>query len=209
MRIILADDHRIVREGLRVLLADRDDIEIVGEAENGRELLDLLRTTKPDVVVLDVRMPEMTGLEALEQIRDLAPQVRVIVLSMHDEPAYVRRAIDLGASGYLLKNTGRDEFIKALKLVAGGKAYVQGELSGSLLEQMPNHPSDEAVPRLSGRERQILRLISQGLENKQIARQLDVSEATVKSHIKGTFARLDVRSRAEAVAVGLRLGIID
>ncbi len=206
MRIVIADDHRIVREGLRFLLSERPDIEIVGEAENGRELLELLTTTDVDVVVLDVRMPEMTGLDALARLRELEPEVRVIVLSMHDEPAYVRRAIELGAAGYLLKNTGREEFIKALELVAGGKAYVQGDVSGTLIEQVTD--PEAAQPRLSGREREILQLISEGLENKQIARRLDVSEATVKSHVKGIFSRLDVRSRAEAVAVGLRLGII-
>ncbi len=206
MRIVIADDHRIVREGLRFLLSERPDIEIVGEAENGRELLELLTTTDVDVVVLDVRMPEMTGLDALARLKELEPEVRVIVLSMHDEPAYVRRAIELGAAGYLLKNTGREEFIKALELVAGGKAYVQGDVSGTLIEQVTD--PEAAQPRLSGREREILQLISEGLENKQIARRLDVSEATVKSHVKGIFSRLDVRSRAEAVAVGLRLGII-
>ncbi len=206
VRIVIADDHRIVREGLRFLLSERPDIEIVGEAENGRELLELLTTTDVDVVVLDVRMPEMTGLDALARLKELEPEVRVIVLSMHDEPAYVRRAIELGAAGYLLKNTGREEFIKALELVAGGKAYVQGDVSGTLIEQVTD--PEAAQPRLSGREREILQLISEGLENKQIARRLDVSEATVKSHVKGIFSRLDVRSRAEAVAVGLRLGII-
>ncbi len=208
MKIIIADDHRVVRDGLRWMLSDHPDIDVVGEAADGKELLELAAATPADVVLLDVRMPEMTGLEALEPLREVAPELKVIVLSMHDEPAYVRRAVELGASGYLLKSAGRDEIVRALQHVAEGKAYVQGEVTGPLLETVA--AGDQASPLdLSPRERQVLALIAEGKENKQIARALDLSEATVKTYLKSVFERLDVRTRAEAVAVALREGLID
>lgn len=209
MRIIIADDHRVVREGLRWMLSDHPDIEVVGEAANGRELLELVADTPADVVLLDVRMPEMTGLEALEVLQETAPDLKVIVLSMHDEPAYVKRAVELGASGYLLKSAGRDEIIRALLVVAEGRAYIQGEVTGPLLETVAGRDRVGTARELSPRERQVLALVAEGKENKQIARRLDVSEATVKTYLKSVFERLGVRTRAEAVAVALREGLID
>jgi len=208
MRIVIADDHQIVREGLRFILETEPGIEIVAEAENGRELLDLLQTVDVDVVLLDVRMPEMGGLEALGTLHRTAPDVRVLVLSMHDEPALVRRAIDLGADGYILKNSSREELVKALRHVARGEGYVQGDVVRPLLAELAGD-EEAASDALTARETQVLRLVSDGLENKQIARRLDISEATVKTHLKSTFERLEVTSRAEAVAVGLRTGIIE
>jgi DNA-binding NarL/FixJ family response regulator len=190
------------------MLETESDIEIVAEADNGQALLEILKTVQVDVVLLDVRMPEMGGLEALETLRRTASGIKVLVLSMHDEPALVRRAVDLGAAGYMLKNSSREELVKALRLVASGDGYVQGDVVRPLLDQLSGKDPAEADP-LSAREREILGLISDGLENKQIARWLDISEATVKTHLKAVFERLEVRSRAEAVAVGLRLGIIE
>ena len=126
MRVVIADDHRIVREGLRFMLSDHPDVEIVAEAANGEELLETLATVKADIVLLDLRMPGITGLEALDRISVDHPRTKVIILSMHDDPGYVRRAVELGASGYLLKNTGRDELLRALKAVQEeiGRAHV-------------------------------------------------------------------------------------
>jgi len=206
MRVVVADDHRIVREGIAWLLSEEDDVEIVGEAGDGRALLELLANTPVDVVLLDVRMPGLGGLEALEVITKDLPQVRVIMLSMHDEPAYVRRAVELGASGYLLKRTGREELARALRAVGEGNMYIQGEITAPLVAGLADQPEDE--PRLSPREHQVLQLLADGLENKQVARELGISEATVKTYVKGVFERLDARSRAEAVAKGLRRGLI-
>lgn len=208
MRIIIADDHRVVRDGLRWMFSDHPDIEVVGEAEDGKELLELVAATPADMVLLDVRMPEVSGLEALEALRDVAPDLKVIVLSMHDEPAYVRRAVELGASGYLLKSAGRDEIIRALQHVAEGRAYIQGEITGPLIEEVAGRKHAGALD-LSPRERQVLALIAEGKENKQIARALELSEATVKTYLKSVFEKLEVRTRAEAVAVALREGLID
>ncbi len=206
MRVVIADDHRIVRDGIRWMLADADSIEIVGEAESGEALLALLAESPVDIVLLDVRMPGMSGLDALERIRREFPQVRVAVLSMHDQPAYVRRAVELGASGYLLKNTGRDELIRALHTIAEGGSYLQGNVIAPLITDTDPH---EPAPHLSPRERQVLQLVADGFENKQIATELQVAEATVKTYLRGIFDRLDVSSRAEAVAVGLREGMIE
>ncbi len=207
MRLVLADDHRVVRDGINYMLSGEDDVTIVGEAESGQDLLELLATTPVDVVLLDVRMAEMSGLDVLEAIAGDLPQVRVLMLSMHDEPGYVRRAIELGAAGYLLKSAGRDELLRAIRTVADGAVYIQADLLQPLLTDIDS-PGGRSG-RLSPRETQVLQLIANGFENKQVARELDLSEATVKTYMRGIFDRLEVTSRAEAVAVALRLGAIE
>lgn len=209
MRVVIADDHRIVREGIGLMLADTDDVEIVGEAEDGAALLALLEETLVDVVLLDVRMPGLSGLEVLERLADIAPDTKVVVLSMHDEPGYVARAIELGASGYLLKNTSREELIRALRLVAAGGSYLQGELAGALVDRISGRAEGASITPLSPRAMDVLRLLALGYENKQIARELGISIATVKTHLKALYSQLEVSGRAEAVAVALRLGLIE
>jgi DNA-binding NarL/FixJ family response regulator len=207
MKILIVDDHKVVRDGIRFMLLDAPDIEIVGDAESAEEMFDVIEGVPVDIVLLDIRMEGMTGLDALERIASEFPQVRVLMLSMHDQPGYVRRAIELGASGYLLKSAGRDEILAAITAVAEGETYVQGRLMQPLLADVTG--SLRQTRRLSPREQQVLQLIADGSENKQIARELGLSEATVKTYIRGVFERLDVSSRAEAVAVGLRVGIIE
>ena len=210
MRVVIADDHGIVREGLRWMLADLPDIEVVGEAESGEELLQLLDDTPADVVLLDVRMPGLSGLEALETLQHRHMGVRAVILSMYDKPSYVRRAIELGASGYLLKSASREEVVRALRLAAEGKSYVQGDLVAAVVAA---GAAGAATPGMEGtlsrREREVLQLVAAGAGNKQIAVTLKVSEATVKVHLKHICTRLGARSRAEAVAAGVRLGIIE
>lgn len=208
MRVIVADDHRIVREGIAFMVSDVDDVEIVGEAANGAELLDLLREVETDLVLLDLRMPDMNGLEALPHLSEIAPEVKVIVLSMHDESAYVRRAIELGADGYVLKSAGRDELLRALALVSSGKVYIQGELATALVREVAAPDAGPSL-RLEEEEVAIIRLVARGLENKQIARRTGSTEAAVKSSLRSIFGRLGVRTRAEAVAVAIRAGLID
>lgn len=207
MRLLIADDHGVVREGISYMLSGEEDIELVGEVASGEELLEFIEGTPVDVVLLDVRMAGIGGLGALEHLSENMPQIRVLMLSMHDEPGYVRRAIELGAAGYLLKSAGRDELLHAIRTVADGGVYIQGELVEPLVSTM----GDKGGPtgRLSPREREVLQLVANGYENKQVATDLGLSEATVKSYMRGIFERLDVTSRAEAVAVGLRLGVIE
>ena len=207
MRVVVADDHRVVREGIRYMLSDASGVDVVGEAETGEELLALVASEPVDVVLLDVRMPGMSGFDVLERLAEDAPQVRVLMLSMHDQPAYVRRAIELGAAGYVLKNAGRDELLTALQVAADGGTYLPAELMEPLVAAMTGRARSSG--KLSPREHQVLQLIANGYENKQIATELELSEATVKTYLRGVFERLDVSSRAEAVAVGLRLGMIE
>lgn len=205
IRVMLVDDHRIVREGLAYMLADVEGIELVGEADGGGEFLEVLDQIDPDVVLLDVHMPTMSGLEVLERLQGRDTRVRVVMLSMYDQSGYVQQAVQLGAMGYLLKSVSLEELVRAITLVASGKPYVQGELATALVT--PSESTD--LPKLSPRELQILKLLSSGLGNKQIARRLDISEATVKTHVKSLFARLGVSTRTAAAASALRLGLID
>ena len=207
MRIVIADDHRVVREGIRYMLSDEADIEIVGEAETGDELLGIVESEPVDVALLDVRMPGMSGFDVLERLVEIAPQVRVLMLSMHDQPAYVRRAMELGAAGYVLKSAGRDELLTALRVVAEDGTYLPSELMEPLIAGVTGRAGPTG--KLSPRERQVLQLVADGYENKQIAAELELSAATVKTYLRGVFERLEVSSRAEAVAVGLRLGVIE
>jgi len=207
MRIVIADDHRVVREGIRYMLGDETDIEIVGEAETGDELLGIIESEPVDVALLDVRMPGMSGFDVLGRLVEIAPQVRVLMLSMHDQPAYVRRAMELGAAGYVLKSAGRHELLTALRVVAEDGTYLPSELMEPLMAGVTGRAGPTG--KLSPRERQVLQLVADGYENKQIAAELELSEATVKTYLRGVFERLEVSSRAEAVAVGLRLGVID
>jgi DNA-binding NarL/FixJ family response regulator len=207
MKILIVDDHKVVRDGIRFMLADAPDIAIVGEAASAEAMFDILDAEPVDVVLLDIRMEGMTGLDALGRLASDFPQVSVLMLSMHDQPGYVRRAIEVGASGYLLKSAERSEILAAITAVSEGETYVQSVLMEPLLADVTGAPRQTG--RLSPREQQVLQLIADGSENKQIARELGLSEATVKTYIRGVFDRLDVTSRAEAVAVGLRLGVIE
>jgi DNA-binding NarL/FixJ family response regulator len=205
MRVAITDDHGIVREGIRWMLEEESAIEIVAEADSGPALLAILESGPVDVVLLDVRMPDMSGLKVLEIIRSDYPDVRVIMLTMHDQSAYVRRAIELGAAGYVLKSAGREELVRAIEVAAAGDTYLHGGIVEGLVRTAGQTAREF---HLSPREKQVLQLIADGYENKQIARELDISEATVKTYVRETFERLGATSRAQAVAIGLREELI-
>ncbi len=207
MRILIVDDHKVVRDGVRYMLTDEPDIEIVADVDSADAMFEIVETEPVDVILLDIRMPGMTGLAALERLVTDFPQVEILMMSMHDQPGYVRRAVELGAAGYVLKSAGRDELLVAIRSVAEGQTYIDGELMEPLLAEM--RTGAKPTGRLSPREQQVLQLIANGYENKQVARELGISEATVKTYLRGIFERLDVSSRAEAVAVGLRIGAIE
>jgi DNA-binding NarL/FixJ family response regulator len=204
IRLVLVDDHRIVREGLGYMVSGVDGLEVVGEAASGPELFRLLEEVEADVILLDVNMPGMTGLQVLERLQAERPDLKVLMLSMHDDAAYVQHAIRHGAMGYLLKSTGLDELVRALENVMAGKPYLQGELAGALVA---GPAGDET--HLSPRELEILALLTDGLGNKQVARRLGISEATVKTHLRSLYRMLDAHSRAEAVATALRLRLVE
>ncbi len=192
-----------------MMLSDVNDIEIVGEVEDGESLLRLIEEVEVDVILLDVRMPVMGGLEVLPKLRDSNPELKIVILSMHDEPAYVTKAVEQGANAYLLKNTDRDELLRAIHLVVQGKAYIQAELTSALVARLAGDSDHIDQPALSPRVSEVLRLLALGYENKQIATELEIAEATVKTYLRTLYEDLDVRNRAEAVAVALRLGLIE
>jgi len=207
MKVLIVDDHKVVRDGVRYMLADEAGIEIVDDVGSAAQMFEVVASEPVDVILLDIRMPETTGLAALERLVVEFPQIKVLMMSMHDQPGYVRRAIELGASGYLLKSAGRDMVLEAITAAGEGQTYIDGELMEPLIAEMRS--GSKSTGRLSPREQQVLQLIANGSENKQVARELGISEATVKTYLRGIFERLDVSSRAEAVAVGLRIGAIE
>ena len=208
LRIIIADDHRIVREGLGLILAHDPEIEVVAEAEDGGSLLALLEEIEVDLILLDIQMPGLSGLDTLENLRDRHRDVRCIVLTMYDDPSYLRRAIELGASGYLLKSASREELTRAIHAVAEGNSYIQGELTGPLVASMVDPKGVRPIRDLDADEKLILELLAEGLDNRELARRLEISESAVKAKLRLIFRSLAVNHRSEAVAVALRLGVI-
>lgn len=208
MRLAIVDDHKLVREGIRWMLVDEPSIEIVGEAADGDGLLRLLDDTEVDVLLLDIRMPAMSGLEIIGVLgkRQIAPPI--LVLSMYDDPMLVRQAIASGAAGYIKKSAGRDELIRAIHTVGRGGQYLQGELARPLVAGI--FDTTEAPPlSLSREERRILQLVAGGLGNREIAARVGGSAAGVRSALHAIFGRLGVHSRSEAVAAAVRLGVFD
>jgi len=208
VKIIIVDDHGIVRDGIRWMLINEPSIEVVGEAADGAALMEMLTTITPDLVLLDVRMPGMSGLETLKAIRKRSPDLPVLMLSMHDEPELVAAAIERGADGYMLKSADRDELIRAIGKVGGGASYLQGDLTQPLVARMTSAQS-RSVPELSGPDRQILELAARGLGNEEIARRVDVSTPRVKAALQRICEALGAHGRSEAVAIALRLDLID
>lgn len=199
--VLIADDHSVVREGLASLITRKSDMTVIGEASNGREAVDLWRQHRPDVTLLDLRMPELDGVGALKEIRGHDEKARIIVLTTFDGDEDIYRAIQAGAKGYLLKDAPREALLDCIRKVHAGEMCVPVHLAAKLAQRV----SSEA---LSGREIDVLRLMAQGKSNKEIGSALFISEGTVKSHVKGIFAKLGVISRTEAVANASRRGLI-
>jgi DNA-binding NarL/FixJ family response regulator len=208
-RLMLVDDHEVLRQGLRFMLRNETDLTVVAEAGDGEAAVALLEQARPDVVLLDLKMPGVDGLETLRRIRRRWPDLPVIVLSMYDDPEYVEEALRCGASGYLLKNVSQEELIRAVRAVRAGAGYLQAEVTRPVLERFVRTGSAPVAPHLSPRERELLPLLAEGLLNKQIARHLGVSEATVKGYLRQLFEKLGASDRAHAVALALRSRLID
>jgi DNA-binding NarL/FixJ family response regulator len=209
--VIVADDHEAVREGLRWMLRADDAVEVVGEAGDGKTLLELLDAVACDAVLLDLAMPGMSGLDVLAALHAAGSSIPVVVLTMHDDASHVDRALALGASGYILKSAPRDEIIRALRAATSGGAYVQPSLAKPLLARhmiSDASAADEDPIQLTPRQLQLLRALAAGGANKELAHELGISEATVKGYLKELYARLGVTSRAGAVGYGLRHGLI-
>jgi len=210
IRILVVDDHMIVREGLRWMLDEATGIEVAGEAETGAEALEAIPSVSPDVVLLDIHLPEPNGLEILAEIRDSYPDIPVVMLTMSDEPAYVEEAVRVGAAGYLVKNAPQAELIRAITAAAAGDAYIQTEVTRPLLARFAREVRAEgAAPAISPRELQIVALLAEGLANKQIATKLGISDTTVKGYLQELYEKLGASDRAQAVAIALRHRLID
>lgn len=207
--VLVADDHGIVREGLRRVLDDEPDMQVCGEAADGCEVLEQVERQRPDVLVLDISMPRLGGLEALEKLRSRRQAPKVVLLSVHGDPPFVQSALSLGADGYVLKNSRVSEIVAAIRAVVRGGSYFSPPVARQLLEQLRTTDRPvQASARLSARERQVLRLIADGLSAKEIAVKLDVSTKTVDAHRRNLMRKLGVRKATELVRYAFRHGLI-
>ena len=205
INIVLADDHVLVRNGIKSMLESDTEINVVGEASNGVEALETARALKPDILVLDIRMPEMTGLEAVAKLDKYAPQTKGVILSMHDSEEYVIQALDAGAYGYMLKDIDKSEFIKALKQIHKGSKYFSGAVSNVLADRFLTRKSSvrkheaEDQYHLTKKEKQILSMVIDGKQNKQISESLDISIRTIETHRFNIMKKLGVNNAVDMV----------
>lgn len=208
IRILLADDHALVRHGFRMILAAQPDMEIAGEAGNGREAVELAEKLKPDVVVMDVTMPELNGIEATRRLIEISPRTRVLALSMHKDAVYVREILRAGARGYLLKDSADSDLLAAVRAVAKGEGYLSPAVSDAVLSDYRRHVTDP-LDLLTTREREVLQLIAEGKTNKEIATSLNLSVYTVEAHRGRLMEKLNLHSTGELVRFAVRSGLID
>ncbi len=199
IRIVIADDHAVVREGTREILERDPALEVVGEAEDGQQAVDLTASLKPDVVVLDMALPVLNGIEAAHQIRAVSPGTKILVLSAFDDDDYVHAVMQAGAAGYLLKTAHGSEVVNAIHSISQGEVVLHSKIATKLLRRPGNGHERSTVSLLTEREVEILRLAAKGLANKQIARQLQISTRTVEWHLGHIFAKLGVSSRTQAI----------
>jgi DNA-binding NarL/FixJ family response regulator len=210
IRIVLADDHALVRAGIRSLLEKLPDVEVVGEASDGRQALGLIRTSGPNLILLDISMAELGGLEALPRIVKDSPAVKVLILSAHANKEYVLRALRHGAAGYMLKDAAAEELELAIKAIARGKTYLSPSVSRTVVEGYVRRASDENDPveELTTRQREILQLIAEGKNTKEIAGLLEISVKTVEAHRLQLMARLDIHDVPGLVRYAIRSGLV-
>ncbi len=212
--LMLADDHRLVRDGIKSLLSGATDITILAEAENGTQAAELAEQHKPAVMLLDISMPQLNGLEAIKAIKSRSPNTKVIMLSMHEEPEYIIKSLKNGASGYLLKSVERDELLKAIRTIAEGKVYYQSDVAQTVMqrfspESIKETPSKaESLPTLTEREKEVLYCVAEGLSTKQIAKKLFISPRTVEVHRSNIIKKLGAQNAAELVKLAIQYGLI-
>ena len=202
IRVLAVDDHALLRDGIAALIGNQSDMELVGEASNGREAVELFRQHQPDVTLMDLQMPEMGGIDALSAIRGEFPEARIIVLTTYAGDVQVFRALKAGAKAFLLKGLLRKELLDTIRAVHAGQKRLPPEIAAEIAE----HATDDS---LTAREIDVLRLIAAGNANKEIAAQLSLTEETVKGHVKNILAKLDANDRTHAVTIGLKRGIIE
>ncbi|MFZ5631399.1 MAG: response regulator [Bacillota bacterium] len=214
IRVMLVDDHAVVREGLKVLLAAEGDIEIVGEADHGEEVVEVAARTGPQVVIMDLRLQNMSGVEATRALRESIPGIKIIILSMFDEEKMVIQALKAGAAGYVLKRAGVAELVKAIRLVTRGEGYLDPAITRRVVDRLQKEEVAEEYRRLEGghkltqREREILRLVAKGLTNVEIAQRLYISVKTVQAHRANLMQKLGIHDRVDLVKYAIKSGLL-
>ena len=210
IRVLIADDHKMVREGLRRILEFDGEIQVIDEADNGEECIKKIRSSKPDIVLLDINMPVMNGIEALQEIRKKKLKTKVITLTVHNEIEYLLRAVDIGIDGYVLKDSDAHELIRAVTSVYEGDKFIQPSLIPLLNSKLIARDLDaERLGQLSKREIEVLKLVAVGMFNKEIGVELGISERTVKNHLSSIFKKIDSSDRTQAAVFAIRNGLVD
>ncbi|MDQ2887022.1 MAG: response regulator transcription factor [Chloroflexota bacterium] len=213
IRILLADDHTILRAGLKMMLNAQPDMEVIGEAQDGRQAIHEARRLQPDIVLMDITMPDLNGIEATREIKKVAPDVRVLILTMHEHDEYIFQALRAGASGYMLKEAADTELITALHVIRSGQFYLspmaQSVMVGDYLQRVRTGEEKDSYSSLTEREREILKLVAEGYTNNQIAERLVISPKTVDTHRTHIMDKLNLHSRAELVKYAMRRGLLE
>ncbi|NWG05644.1 MAG: response regulator transcription factor [Chloroflexi bacterium] len=212
IKILIADDHLLIRQGLRLILETEEDLELVGEASDGREALHLCKKLKPDVVLMDLRMPTMDGLTAIEQLRAAQPDIAIVILTTFNEDDLMMRGLQAGARGYLLKDTDRNTLFNTIRAAARGETLLKPEIMARVLSHAntpaPAHTKTADTVNLTEREQEVLAAVARGERSKEIAAQLGISERTVKAYLASIYGKLGVDSRAAAIAVAAQRGLL-
>ncbi len=209
IRVVLADDHAVVRQGIRDFLEESGTIAIVGEASTGEEAWQLIREHLPDVAILDVRLPDVSGLEVTKRIRRHWPDMGVLILSAYDDDPFVMAALQAGANGYVLKTANADEIVAAVQAVAAGQSALDPNIVQKIMHHLSGRAAGVMVEPLTAREIEVLQLVAKGLTNREIGHRLSISDRTVQGHLANIYGKLQVNSRTEAVTRALQLGLID
>jgi DNA-binding NarL/FixJ family response regulator len=216
IKILLVDDHTLVREGFARMLELEEDFLVVGQAECAEDAIEKAKSLKPDIVLMDIRLKEVNGIETTKMVKDELPETEVIILSMYDEEEYVREAVKAGATGYVLKDISQEELIRNIKVVHSGGSYIQPSLARKVLQDLASMsnakvaaPVRSTIRELSEREVEVLQHVADGKSNKEVAVELTISEKTVKAHLRSIFRKLEVGDRAQAVATAMRRGLVE
>lgn len=212
--VFIVDDHKIFLDGIVSLLEDEPNIKIFGTAHNGKQALEKIKQSKPDVVLMDINMPEMDGIEATKQLKKLLPDIKILMLTMHSEPRFIKECLEIGAKGYVMKNISKDDLLKAIETVYQDKSYLDPESQEKLINSISNNEDeddrnyDELAAQITQRELEILQLISIGLTSQDIATKLFISKNTVETHRKNMLAKLNVNNTAALLKIAYKKGLV-